>query len=162
MNETVPKETASVEEITVVSDSDLITVENTDASLDEICVESVADLATGANDDESVEVIWVVSVTGTDTLGVFVSDDPIRVESDLVNVIVGKATDSDELIFVESEVEIITNGVEESLELMLVVSEAVISAPPETTTLDDSDEPICVASEPGKSITAFDVSEEDI
>jgi len=104
----------------------------------------------------------VVSVAGTDTFIVFVSDDPISVESDLVNVIVGKVTDSEELIFVESETEIITNGVEESLELILVVSEEVISDPPEITTLDDSDEPICVASEPGKSITTLEVSEEDI
>jgi hypothetical protein len=104
----------------------------------------------------------VASVAGTDTLIVFVSDDPISVESDPVNVIVGKATDSEELIFVESETEIITNGVEESLEPIFVVSEALISAPPEITTLDDSDEPICVASDPGKSITTLEVSEEDI
>jgi len=56
-NEIVPKEPASVEEISVVSDADLLTVANADDSLDEICVVSVADLATVANDEESVEVI---------------------------------------------------------------------------------------------------------
>jgi hypothetical protein len=110
-------------------------------SLDEIWVVSVAEKLTCANVLASVDPISVLSfafiVADTET----VSDDEILVLSfALTSVSITRDEVSDELIAVESDPE--------------------ISAPPEISILEDSEDPRIVVSEPGKSVVVYDASVE--